>query len=427
MTTLTVKVKFLANRYSGHQDTCSFPPSPARLGAALVSAAHEAFDNPAEARKTIQRLSRQEDPIILVPPTWFISSGAGYMQPILSVQAGRNAKKRDFKDRARFWEEVGGASKKYVNGHWSIVGDLYYHWRHTDLNTTEISLLKTLLRSVPYLGRECDTASLDVAAVTTAQLMSLTDSHHTLLLPSPQGEVQLRRLTPRYLSWLDYRFEANRDEQAARPPAANHRIEMIAFSQVSLDGAGESALMIQPLKEGLSVSEVLRLTKYFNTAPDRNHNSIQRLFAFPIVRAAHRWADGKVLGIGFLSNNTEIFHVTEYPAYQKLQEYFGGDGFLSRYMDERYWRRSSQIWTTSVPFIAHPDKWVARMQILSAVPGAEITELESAPIRSGQHWMSTATTQRAWHIALRTPKSVAGPIVLDHEAGSGVLVPDYGI
>ena len=80
---------------------------------------------------------------------------------------------------------------------------------------------------------------------------------------------------------------------------------------------------------------------------------------------------------------------------------------------------------TSVPFVAHPDKWVATQQVLAQIPEAEILELSSSPIRPSQSTISTDSKHNAWHISLKTLEEVSGPLILDAKAGTGVLIPDY--
>lgn len=409
---LVISVKFIAGTYSGHAEThSSYPPSPGRLLAALVAAAARDVD-PDAADVVVKELAAAESPHIVTPPAFFSGQGESFMAGPKSVEAGRNASAGISSGAQRIFGETGGKIQKHVNGHYAVTGDLHFLWPTLQLTPESLEMLTKLCSDIPYLGRECDLTLVQAGQQSAASFREKNSDTHVVYAPSPAGGIQLRSASLAYLDWLNERHESMFGEHGREPIAEDHRVRLEAYAATVPVADGRENLLCLPFSRPINLDEALKYVPMVNGGTARS--------SFILARAGNKYLDGAAVGLGvFTESGIELA-----PEFDR--GVLGMDTGAAS-LQPSYWTRPAQYWMTSVPYIAHPDKWVASQQILAKVPNAEIIEISSSPIRPSQQRMKADSKHRAWHIALRTSERVAGPLLLDEKTGTGVLMPDYAV
>lgn len=408
---LTVSVRFTAGIYSGHHaDQVNFPPSPARLISALVAAAHGTPGITDHGRDILQILCEAPDPVLVVPPAYEGGSAESYMQQPLATLAGSNVKAQHISGPQRIMGERGGKVKKRVNGHFIVTGDLYFVWDDLDFDDAQIELLNQLATDVAYLGRESDLVLLHAHRSSVSELMSQHRSTHLFHKPMPSGGKKLRVPSKNFLSWLDDRFHSVFGENAREPIPADHRVRSTAYAPAAVIPGSNEAVLTIPFARPLRLDRALELASKVH--PEDGGT------VFPLARAGNQYLDGAAIGLGVVTSSGVRLD-------EDFDTSFLGEDSGAVTLQPNYWTRRAQVWMTAVAYVGHPDKWVAAHQILTAVPDAEILKMSAAPVRPSQQHIKTSPTKRAWHIVLRTPETIPGPLLLDREQGTGVCLPDY--
>lgn len=403
---LCIRVKFLLNMYSGHSGTeSSWPPSPARLISAIVAEAHRSGQE--RVLLLLQSLCRLPNPSIVAPQVFSSGVGASYMQAPVPTPVGElsraNAKERLKNDRS-------GTAHKSVNGHYSVDGDLFFLWEDVDLCEADHEALAETLREIPYLGRECDLAILSMVSENIGTLLDAHRSTHTVFLPTPYGGTRLRGLSPGLLSWLDDRHQSLFGEDTGNAIPVDHRIRIARYGAVT-SLSSTTHLYVLPFSDVVSIDDALRRA----TLVDAGEGG----FVFPLVRAGHPRLDGLAVGLGVVADHgVRVLEGFDYAWY--------GEDTGRASLQGGYWRREAREWMSVVPFIGHPDRWVAERQIEAAIPNATVTEMSARPVRPSQSFMASDDSHRAWHVTLCTENAVPGPLVLQKATGTAVFLPDYG-
>lgn len=407
-----ISANFIAGTYSGHAESNSaYPPSPARVLAALVAAAARASEQ-SVASDVVRQIAAADSPLIVAPPAYSSGQSESFMSGPRSVEAGKKAKTDTVAGVQRIFGETGGKIQKQVNGHFAVTGKLFFIWPNLRLSPSALEMLTKLCADVPYLGRECDLVVLQAYETSADAIREENDEAHAVFAPTPGGGTRLRAASLAYLDWLHERHESMFGEMGREPIAEDHRVRLETYAPaVQVPGTNENFLCL-PFSKPISLDKAM---KYVPLVDGGSGNS-----AIVLARAGNQYLDGAAVGLGvFTSSGIKL-------APEFDESILGEDnGTLS--LQPRYWMRKARYWMTAVPFVAHPDKWVAEQQVLAKIPNAEIVELSSSPIRPSQQRMTADDTHRAWHIALRTPEAVPGPLALDEKAGTGVLMPDYAM
>lgn len=414
---VSVSVTFTAGIYSGHTrpGESSYPPSPGRLVAAFVSEISRRHDT--TARRLLERLCASGPPMIVASPDYNSGEGESYMQAVISSTSFSKLKKSMFDGPQRIHGETGGKIRKSVNGHRQMTGPLHVVWESADLDSGEIAVLDDIAAGIPYLGRECDLVSVAVsdapaAAVLDRAYKTRTGLRPTTYRPSRAGSHALRAATPSLLGWLDDRHASVFDHDAGQPIPEDHRVRVTGYAPAVPVPDSDQWLEIITLRRPLSLARALAAGRH--VAPG------DQGVVFPVTRSGHRSLDGQAVGLGVLTSSRTM--VTEH-----FDTSLIGTDNGARSLQPSYWTRPATRWMTAVPFLAHPDRWVATMQVTSAFPDAEITGISTSPLRPSQAPLSTAGDDhhRSWHVTLTLPEPVTGPLILDREGGTGVFMPDY--
>lgn len=410
---ITISVTFTAGIYSGHSGGESpFPPSPARMAAAFLNEISRRED-PA-ARQLLSRLCASGSPTIIRPPAYSSGAGDSFMQPLIATGPHSPVPKRIFEGPQRILGDRGGKISKVVNGHWCVTGPLHYVWESIDLTPDDIALMDDVAGGIPYFGRECDLASIRVTAAGLMDALQQPSSEPgpppVTLRPSPVGSCRLRDATPGFLAWLDDRYKSLFSEGADQPVPVDHRVTTTRYASSVPMSEGDQWLEILAFRTPLSLTKAMSVAATVDSGEDG--------IVFPVTRTGNPHLDGRAVGLGILTSRStrlsDDFDIT----------LLGEDSGL-RSLQPGYWTRPARRWMTSVPSLAHPDRWVAEMQVKSVLPEAVITGISTAPLRPSQAKLGADDDHRAWHITLTTPDTVRGPLILDRGTGSGVLMPDY--
>lgn len=408
---VSISANFITGFYSGHHtDQTVYPPSPARLVSALLSAAHRSPEFTEDGRGILQMLCEASDPTLVVPKAYKGGSGETYMQQPLASAAGTNVKEEQVSGAQRIMGERGGKVRKRSNGHFTVTGDLYFVWEDLEFDDTQLALLNQLAEDVGYLGRESDLVLLKASRQSKSNLILKHRETHSFYRPMPKGGKKLRVLSRGYLNWLDDRHASIFDEDAREPIPVDHRVRTAFYAPIAIVPDSDETIITLPFKRPLRLNQAVEIARKIH-ADDGG-------VVFPLARAGHRHLDGAAVGLGVITRGgirlDDDFDMTS----------LGEDtGAITLQPD--YWVRAAKVWMTAVPFVGHPDRWVATQQILSAVPDARILELSTTPVRPSQQRMKTSSTQRAWHVVLRIQEAIAGPLLLDRTGGTGVCLPDY--
>nr|WP_297009266.1 type I-U CRISPR-associated protein Csb2 [uncultured Corynebacterium sp.] len=410
---ITCSVTFIAGIYSGNSPgEAPFPPSPGRLISAFISEIGRRSD-PA-AKDLVRRLCASGDPTIIAPQSYSSGSGESYMQPLISSSPDSGAPRELFAGPQRILGERGGKIRKCVNGHRLVTGALHYIWEDAALTPDDVAVLNDIAGEIPYLGRECDLARVQVTNSTLTEMLDSTYRSSvtppTTLRPSPHGTHRFRAATPAFLQWLDDRYASLFAENADQPIPVDHRVTVTRYAPSVPTPRGGQWLEIMAFRRPRSLASALEVAR--DVVPGDNG------VVFPVTRSGHRELDGRAVGLGILTSTgtalTDNFDT----------KILGEDTGL-RSLSPDYWVRRSQRWMTAVPFLAHPDKWVASRQAATALPDAVLTGISPAPLRPSQARLGSDDDHRAWHLTLTTSRPVHGPLILDKEHGTGVLMPDY--
>lgn len=194
-TDLTLSVRFPTGRFSGASNgTTEWPPSPARLAAALLSAAGN------QGRPVVAALFAADPPTIDVPPG-VPTLGAGRWVPTqhtVTVNAkGKGTLARDGKkqtaDSLDRKEAAPGLPSVHVGDN-----DITYLWTGLGHLAEE---LRPVAQRVPYLGRPTTPAVLNVT--TSEGGFGPVRPGHVRLVPDPGGSRQIGVPSTAYLESLD--------------------------------------------------------------------------------------------------------------------------------------------------------------------------------------------------------------------------------
>lgn len=405
---LCIRARFIVGTYSGHAGAGSpWPPAPARVVSAAVAEAHRSAR--LTVRDILQDLCRAGNPTIVAPAAFSSGEASSYMQPQGATLSGK-VSKSEVKAPRRIMGERGGKILKRVNGHYSVDGDLYYLWEDLDLCEADHEALAETLREIPYLGRECDLVLLDIVPENLETLLDAHRGTHTVLRPSPVGGVALRGLTPGLISWLDDRHESIFAEHAGQPVPVDHRIRQVRYAAAT-PLPDSMYLLVLPFSRAVSIDEARRRAATVQAGEGG--------FVFPVTQAGNPYLDGRAVGLGAITDRG--IEVSE-----DFDQTWLGEDTGAASLQGGYWQRGAREWMSVVPFLGHPDRWVAQRQIEAAVPNATVLELDTRPVRPSQARMASDDTHRAWHAVLRTEKEIPGPLVLQRDTGTGVFLPDYG-
>ncbi|WP_232023045.1 type I-G CRISPR-associated protein Csb2 [Actinomyces viscosus] len=203
MSDLTITASFPLGEFNAHDGDgkAEWPPAPARVLAAMLSAAHRLGEGVAE----VEALFRCPPPRISAPPAGERQIGYRRWVPVNNeVKTARDGSLTGIIDRNdRFLEKQAKDPERGM-----MVGtdpSDVVRWTFTVDDQVDLGVLQKVARSVEYLGRPTSPVLLDVV-----DGVDEAPPHHSRWEPDQLGWIQLRVGTEALLAALDAREEERR-------------------------------------------------------------------------------------------------------------------------------------------------------------------------------------------------------------------------
>ena len=203
MSELTVTATFPLGEFNAHdgEGRAEWPPAPARVLAAMLSAAHGLGEGVSE----VEALFRCPSPRITAPPAGERQIGYGRWVPVNNeVKMAKDGSPTGIIDRNdRLLEKQAKAPERGM-----IVGtdpSDVVRWTFAADDSADLGVLQKVARSVEYLGRPTSPVLLDVVDGAVE-----APPHYSCWEPDPLGWIQLRVGTEGLLAALDAREEERR-------------------------------------------------------------------------------------------------------------------------------------------------------------------------------------------------------------------------
>ena len=203
MTDLTITASFPLGEFNAHnrEGRAEWPPAPARVLAAMLSAAHGLGEGITE----VEALFRCLPPRITAPPAGERQIGYRRWVPVNNeVKTAENGSPTDIFDKP--WRFLEKQAKDPECGMMVGTGaDDVVRWTFAADGPADLGILQKVARSVEYLGRPTSPVLLDVVDGAVE-----VPPGHSCWEPDPLGWIQLRVGTEGLLAALDAREEERR-------------------------------------------------------------------------------------------------------------------------------------------------------------------------------------------------------------------------
>lgn len=203
MSDLTITASFPLGEFNAHDGDgrAEWPPAPARVLAAMLSAAHGLGEGVAE----VEALFRYPPPRITAPPAGERQIGYRRWVPVNNeVKTAKNGSPTGIIDRNdRLLEKQAKDPERGM-----MIGtdpSDVVRWTFAADDRVDLGVLQKVARSVEYLGRPTSPVLLDVVDGADE-----VPPHHSRWEPDPLGWIQLRVGTEGLLAALDVREEERR-------------------------------------------------------------------------------------------------------------------------------------------------------------------------------------------------------------------------
>lgn len=235
MTSFTVTARFPAGQFNAHgrDGEPEWPPAPARLAAALLSAAYES----GTGVKAVEGLFALDPPDISAPRVGERGVGYGRWVPTNNeIKEERGNPIGIVDDKKRFADKGFKSPERGV-----VIGagphDLV-RWFFRGARDADTEVLRRVARNVAYLGRPTSPVILDV--VTGAQN---PPEDHDRWIPDENGTCVLRVATPDLLRALDEREEQRR---SSRVTGTHPTLDVRSTARYRFDGDNERPVAPRP-------------------------------------------------------------------------------------------------------------------------------------------------------------------------------------
>ena len=203
MSDLTITASFPLGEFNAHdgEGRAEWPPAPARVLAAMLSAAHGLGEGVSE----VEALFRCRPPRITAPPAGERQIGYRRWVPVNNeVKTAENGSPTDIFDKP--WRFLEKQAKDPECGMMVGTGPSdVVRWTFPVDSQVDLGVLQKVARSVEYLGRPTSPVLLNVVDGAVE-----TPPHHSCWEPDPTGWIQLRVGTEGLLAALDAREEERR-------------------------------------------------------------------------------------------------------------------------------------------------------------------------------------------------------------------------
>lgn len=397
---LFITVEFLNRSYEGRGSQGSdFPPSPWRIVSALVSGAYAGGDSNLEVHN-ISQLCHHGDPDFIAVPRSFKKKSIDtlYMEKNAASVGNAEIRATQFKD-----QRMKKVAKPHHGGH-VVIDHVTYVWEH--IEGVDKSLLQSSASRIPYIGKATNPALVSVSSDSAKKDQLLQSDDHFLIRKNSLGNLKLRSINSSTIDLLDERYESIFGT-SSKEKDYNIRVPESRWGLVA-NLEGNNDLFIIPVKKGFSFRNMASVMESFEEG-----------VVFPIVDSLREHSTGEIKAVGILNKNGAI------PKQDANLDWIGSVDLqnMPKLLQQETWSKKSSLWKSTMPLLSHPDERVAVWMIEKSIPGATVVSISKKPLVKGQRQIKGIPSNMVpYHIVLTTQSEVAGPLVIDKDNGTGVLV-----
>lgn len=413
MTAFTVTARFPAGQFNAHgsDGEAEWPPAPARLAAALLSAAYESGDGV----EAVEGLFALDPPDISAPRVgeravdygrWVptnneIKEKRG--DPIGIVDANERFADKGFKPPER-GVVVGTGSHDLVC------------WYFKSARDADTDALRRVARNVAYLGRPTSPVILDV-------VMGIQNppEDHDRWIPDENGTRALRVATPDLLRALDEREEQRR---RSRVTGTHPTLDVRPTARYWFDG--DNVQPVAPRPSGVLADAVLYrfpggrlggvVVSAFDaaTAVDQLKGQVATLrWVLPLFGSVGRRGLPVLRGIVVRADSVpdEVAFAVRGGVVTVRRAELRALTSLPRVV--RAATMPSETWTSVVPVETRAEAMDARLQALAENLSAQLVRAERHARARASVGLDVCEPSSATHLTVVFDRAVAGPVILD--------------
>ena len=413
MTAFTVTARFPAGQFNAHgsDGEAEWPPAPARLAAALLSAAYESGDGV----EAVEGLFALDPPDISAPRVGERGVGYGRWVPTNNeIKEERGNPIGIVDDKKRFADKGFKSPERGV-----VIGagphDLV-RWYFKSAQDADTDVLRRVARNVAYLGRPTSPVILDV-------VMGIQNppEDHDRWIPDENGTRALRVATPDLLRALDEREEQRRRSRMTgthptldvRPtaryrfdgdnvqPVAPRPSEVLADAVLYRFPGGRSGGVIVAASDVATIVDQLKGQVPTLTWVLPLFGSVGRR-GLPVLRGIVVRADSVPDEVAFAVRGgvvtvrrAELRALTSLPRVGRAAT------------------MPSETWTSVVPVETRAEAMDARLRALAENLSAQLVRAERHARARASVGLDVCEPSSATHLTVVFDRAVAGPVILD--------------
>ena len=413
MTSFTVTARFPAGQFNAHgrDGEPEWPPAPARLAAALLSAAYES----GTGVKAVEGLFALDPPDISAPRVGERGVGYGRWVPTNNeIKEERGKPIGIVDDKKRFADKGFKSPERGV-----VIGagphDLV-RWCFRGARDADTEVLRRVARNVAYLGRPTSPVILDV--VTGAQN---PPEDHDRWIPDENGTRVLRVATPDLLRALDEREEQRR---RSRVTGTHPTLDVRPTARYRFDGDNERPVAPRPSEvladavlyrfPGGRSGGVIVAASDVATIVDQLKGQVPTLtWVLPLFGNIGRRGLPVLRGIAVRADSVPdeaAFAVRGGVVTARRAE---PRALASLPRVVRAATAPSEAWTSVVPIGTGPEAVDARLRALAEDLGVRLVRAERHALARASVGPDAREPGGATHLTVVFDRAAAGPVILD--------------
>lgn len=409
----------------------AWPPEPFRLSQALMAGCHRPFFD-GEARSALQALTELGNPLIVAPAATEAHLPGTYTHRSGGPMGDKNITGRDL-ERILDMNVAGLAATNRTEKPRGqlLLDDCRVVYELSDpQKTVNVEALDRAARRVPYLGRSQDGCDITVTTDDVSMPSPLARSGVTAATyPAGRWSAvggsggKTRGWAANSCEWMDLNHAAWSGGSQLPPFSPEPYLTRLTYAvrkrPVPFEGG---RVMVVPTKVAVPSPQIPAFMEQLTTSA---------LPVFPCVVAGHRYADGRLCGVGIISDDPEQRRSVAVELQRRAGMSGGTPTLTSQTENAEYWQRSARRWSSATPLRAFPDERVADWTI--AKEAEEVTGQQptiawfKTPQRPWHRvWPQPSDGLGLWWAELQFDEPVRGPLRLGRtvELGFGLFVPE---
>ena len=413
MTVFTVTARFPAGQFNAHgsDGEAEWPPAPARLAAALLSAAYESGDGV----EAVEGLFALDPPDISAPRVGERAVGYGRWVPINNEIKEKRGDPIGIVDaNERF------ADKGFKPPECGIIIGTGPHdivrWYFKSARDADTDALRRIARNVTYLGRPTSPVILDV-------VMGIQNppEDHDRWIPDENGTRALRVATPDLLRALDEREEQRRRSRVTGThpaldvrPTARYRFDGDNVQPVAPRPSGVLADAVLYRFPGGRSGGVVVVASDAATIVDQLKGQVATLrWVLPLFGNVGRRGLPVLRGIVVRADSVpdEVAFAVRGGVVTVRRAELRALTSLPRVV--RAATAPSETWTSVVPVETRPEVMDARLRALAENLSVQLVRVERHERARASVGLDVCEPSSATHLTVVFDRAVAGPVVLD--------------